>query len=126
MNMSKQVSVAATAAVNEGNNPRVINTTIMGARRLDATTSDGSSIEGVVILLRESIPAVINGESKAINKKWFAVNNVIDALIMSEDDNVAAKAAAVLDGDYMSLRGTVAKVSVFEDEDAELHYKLEF
>lgn len=126
MNMSKQVSVAANAAVNEGNNPRVINTTIMGARRYDATTSDGSSIEGVVILLRESIPAVINGETKAINKKWFAVNNVVDALIMSIDDNVAAKAAAVLDGDYMSLRGTVAKVSVFEDEDAELHYKLEF
>ena len=46
--------------------------------------------------------------AKAINKKWFAVNNVVDALIMSIDDNVAAKAAAVLDGDYMSLRGIVA------------------
>ena len=126
MNMSKQVSVAANAAVNEGNNPRVINTTIMGARRLDATTSDGSSIEGVVILLRESIPAVINGEPKAINKKWFAVNNVIDALIMSEDDNVAALAANVLDGDYMSLRGLTAIVSVFNGDDDELHYKLEF
>ena len=124
--MSKQVSVAANAAVNEGNNPRVINTTIMGARRLDATTSDGSSIEGVVILLRESIPAVINGEPKAINKKWFAVNNVIDALIMSEDDNVAALAANVLDGDYMSLRGLTAIVSVFNGDDDELHYKLEF
>ena len=124
--MAKQVSSAATAAVNEGNNPRVINTTIMGARRLDATTSDGSSIEGVVILLRESIPAVINGEPKAINKKWFAVNNVIDALIMSEDDNVAALAATVLEGNWMSLRGLTARVSVFNGDDDELHYKVEF
>ena len=127
MNMSKQAKVVATeATVQESNKAQVINTTIMGARRYDATTGNGDTIEGLIVLFKDSIPALIDGEPKAINKKWFGVNNVIDALIMSEDDAVAARVAAVLDGDYMALRGAVAHISVFEGEDGELHYKLEF
>lgn len=125
--MSKQAKVAAqVAAVQESNKAQVINTTIMGARRYDATTVNGDTIEGLIVLFKDSIPALIDGEPKAINKKWFGVNNVIDALIMSEDDAVAARVAAVLDRDYMVLRGIVAHISVFDDEDGELHYKLEF
>lgn len=125
--MAKQVSSsAAAAAVSEANQPRVFNLTIAGARCNDATTSDGTVIEGVVILFRDSLPVIINGEEISANKKWFRTTSVVDALIMSEDDTVAAKAVAVMDGDWMSLRGITAKISVFEDEDAELHYKLEF
>ena len=126
LNMSKQVSSAATAAVQEANQPRVFNLVIAGARRNDATTSDGTVIEGVVILFRDNIPVVINGEEVAVNKKWFRTTTIVDALIMSEDDGTAAKAANVLEGDFMSLRGLTAQIKVFEDEDAELHYKLEF
>lgn len=126
LNMSKQVSSAATAAVQEANQPRVFNLTIAGARRNDATTSDGTVIEGVVILFRGSLPVIIDGEEINAAKKWFRTTTVVDALIMSEDDNTAAKAISVMEGDWMALRGTIAKVSVFEDEDAELHYKLEF
>lgn len=124
--MSKQVSSAATAAVQEANEPRVYNLTIAGARRNDATTSDGTVIEGVVILFRDSLPVMINGEEINATKKWFRTTTVIDALIMSENDSVAAKAVAVMDGEWMALRGVTAQVSVFEDEDGELHYKLEF
>ena len=127
MNMSKQAKVAAqVAAVQEVAKPRVIKTTIAGGRRYDATTGSGDTLEGVIILFREGIPAVIDGEPKAINKKWFSVNTVIDALIMSEDDTTAAKAAEVMEGDFMVLRGVTAQISIFEDEDGELHYKLEF
>ena len=126
-NMPKQVKISATeVAANEPSKAQVINTTIMGARHYDATTSNGDTIEGLIVLFKDSIPALIDGEPKAINKKWFGVNNVVDALIMSEDDAVAARVAAVLDGDYMALRGVTATISVFEDEDAEFHYKLEF
>lgn len=125
--MAKQVSSsAAAAAVSEANQPRVFNLAIAGARRNDATTSDGTVIEGVVILFRDSLPVIINGEEINVNKKWFRTTSVVDALIMSENDAVAAKAVAVMDGDWMALRGVTAQVSVFEDEDAELHYKLEF
>ena len=125
--MSKQAKVAAqVAAVQEVAKPRVIKTTIAGGRRYDATTGSGDTLEGVIILFREGIPAVIDGEPKAINKKWFSVNTVIDALIMSEDDTTAAKAAEVMEGDFMVLRGVTAQISIFEDEDGELHYKLEF
>ena len=127
MNMSRQAKVVAqVAAVQEVAKPQVINTTIMGARRYDATTGNGDTIEGLIVLFKDSIPALIDGESKDINKKWFGVNNVIDALIMSEDDAVAARVAAVLDGDYMALRGIVAHISVYTDDEQELHYKLEF
>lgn len=125
--MSKQAKVAAqVAAVQEVAKPQVIKTTIAGGRRYDATTGSGDTLEGVIILFREGIPAVIDGESKAINKKWFSINTVIDALIMSEDDTTAAKAAEVMEGDFMALRGVTAQISIFEDEDGELHYKLEF
>lgn len=124
--MAKQVSSAATAAVQEANEPRVFNLVIAGARRNDATTSDGTVIEGVVILFRDSLPVMINGEEISANKKWFRTTTIIDALIMSENDLVAAKATEAMEGNFMALRGTVAKVSVFEDEDGELHYKLEF
>ena len=125
--MSKQAKIAAqVAAVQEVAKPRVIKTTIAGGRRYDATTGSGDTLEGVIILFREGIPAVIDGEPKAINKKWFSVNTVIDALIMSEDDTTAAKAAEVMEGDFMVLRGVTAQISIFEDEDGELHYKLEF
>ena len=125
--MSKQVKItAATAAVNEVIKPQVINAVIAGARRCDATTRDGSILEGVVVLFRDAIPALIDGEEKAVNKKWFAVNNIIDALIMSEDDATAAKAAEAMEGNFMALRGLTAKISVFTGEDEELHYKVEF
>ena len=127
VNMSKQVKISATeVAVNEVTKPQVIKTTIAGGRRYDATTGNGDTLEGVIILFREGIPAVIDGERKAVNKKWFGINTVIDALIMSEDDSIAAKAAEVMEGDFMALRGVDANISVFEDEEGELHYKLEF
>ena len=127
MNMPKQAKVVATeATVQESNKAQVINTTIMGARRYDATTGNGDTIEGLIVLFKDSIPALIDGEPKAINKKWFGVNNVIDALIMSEDDNIASKVSDVINEDYMSLRGISATISVFDGEDGELHYKLEF
>lgn len=125
--MPKQVKISATeVAANEVTKPQVIKTIIAGGRRYDATTGSGDTLEGVIILFREGIPAVIDGERKTVNKKWFGINTVIDALIMSENDDTAAKVADVLDGDYMSLRGVAAHISVFEDEDGELHYKLEF
>ena len=122
--MAKQVSSAQVAQVNEGNNPRVFNLTVAGARRSDAATSNGI-IEGAIVLFRNTLPVIIDGEEVNTNKKWFPVNKVVDALIMSEDDGIAAKAANVLDGDYMSLRGLTAIVSVFDGEDG-LHYKVEF
>ena len=124
MNMSKQVSVAANAAVQEANQPRVFDLTVAGARRSDAATSNGI-VEGVVILFRNVLPVVINGEEVKITKQWFRIDTIVDALKMSEDDGIAAKAANVLDGDYMSLRGLTAIVSVFDGEDG-LHYKVEF
>ena len=126
-NMPKQVKIATveTVAVQEVK-PQVINAVIAGARRCDATTRDGSILEGVVVLFRDAIPALIDGEEKAVNKKWFAVNNIIDALIMSEDDATAAKAAEAMEGNFMALRGLTAKISVFTGEDEELHYKVEF
>ena len=126
MNMSKQVSVAAAAAVNEPNKTQVINTVIMGARPYDATLADGSKLGGMIVLFKDSFPILIDGEIKTANKKWFAANVVVDALIMSVDDNVAAKAVNVFNGDFMSLRGLIAKISVFDGDDGELHYKLEF
>ena len=127
MNMSKQAKVVATeATIQESNKAQVLNVRIAGARRYDATTRDGSILEGVVVLFRDAIPALIDGEEKAVNKKWFAVNNIIDALIMSEDDNIASKVSDVINEDYMSLRGISATISVFDGEDGELHYKLEF
>ena len=127
MNMPKQVKISATeVAANEPNKAQVLNTTIMGARRYDATLNDGSSLEGMIVLFKDSLPIFIDGEAKTANKKWFAVNTIIDALIMSADDSVAARVAAILDGDYMSLRGVAAHISVFDGEDGELHYKLEF
>ena len=124
--MSKQVSSAVTTAVQEANEPRVFNLVIAGARRNDATTSDGTIIEGVVILFRDNIPVVINGEEVAVNKKWFRTTTIIDALIMSEDDAVSERVFQVAEGNFMALRGLTAQIKVFEDEDAELHYKLEF
>lgn len=125
--MPEQVSSAANAAVSEANQPRVFSLTIAGGRRNDAIKSDGSVIEGVVVLFRGTLPVVINGEEIAANKKWFAANAIIDALIMSENDSVAAKAVAAMNGEWMALRGVSAKISVFDGEnDAELHYKLEF
>lgn len=124
--MAKQVSSAQVAQVVEANQPRVYNSLIAGGRRNDAKTSDGGVIEGINVYLRDAIPVIINGEEKMVNKKWFAINMVIDALIMSEDDSIAAKAVAVMDGDYMALRGATARVSVYEDADGELHYKVEF
>ena len=115
-----------TKQVFEANQPQVFNLTVAGARRSDATTSDGNVIEGVVILFRGTLPVIIDGEEVDVTKKWFRTTSVIDALIMSIDDNVAALAANVLDGDYMSLRGLNAIVSVFNGDDDELHYKLEF
>ena len=126
-NMPKQVKISATeVAANEVTKPQVIKTTIAGGRRYDATTGSGDTLEGVIILFREGIPAVIDGERKTVNKKWFGINTVIDALIMSEDDGIAAKAAEAMEGNFMALRGVDANISVFEDEDGELHYKLEF
>ena len=125
--MPKQVKISATeVAVNGNTNSQVINTVIMGARRYDATRNDGTILEGMVVLFKDALPILIDGESKTANKKWFAINAVVDALIMSENDSVAEKATAVLDGDYMSLRGLSVKVSVFDGDDSELHYKVEF
>lgn len=124
--MAKQVSSAATAAVQEANQPRVFNLTIAGARRNDATTSDGTVIEGVVVLFRDSLPVIINGEEIAVNKKWFRTTTIIDALIMSENDAVSERVFHLAESNFMALRGLTAKISVFEDEDGELHYKLEF
>lgn len=123
--MAKQVSSAQVAQVNEGNNPRVFNLTVAGARRSDATTSNGGIIEGAIMLFRNTLPVIIDGEEVNTNKKWFPINKVVDALIMSEDDGIAAKAADVIEGNFMTLRGTVARISVFDGEDG-LHYKVEF
>lgn len=125
--MPKQVKISATeVAVNGNTNSQVINTVIMGARRYDATRNDGTILEGIVVLFKDALPILIDGESKTANKKWFAVNTIVDALIMSVNDNIAAKAVDVLNGDYMSLRGITAHISVYTDDDNELHYKLEF
>ena len=126
-NMPRPAKVATvqTVAVQEANAPQVINITICGGRRYDAETVNGT-LEGVIILFREPIPAIIDGERKDINKKWFAATTLVDALIMSTDDNAASKVANVLDGDYMSLRGLKATVTVFTDDSDDLHYKLEF
>ena len=127
VNMSKQVKVVATeATVNEVTKPQVYNLTIAGGRRYDATTRENGVLEGAIVLFREPLPVIIDGEEKKANKKWFALTNLVDALIMSEDDSIAAKAANVLDGDLMSLRGIVAQISVYTDDEQELHYKLEF
>ena len=126
-NMPRPAKVAAqVAVVNEVTKPQVYNLTIAGGRRYDATTRDGGAIEGAIVLFREPIPAIIDGERKDINKKWFALTSLVDALIMSENDDTAAKVADVLNGDFMSLRGVTATISVFDGEDGELHYKLEF
>ena len=127
MNMSKQAKVVATeATVQESNKAQVINTVIMGARRYDATTGNGETLEGMIILFKDGFPVMIDGEEKIVNKKWFAINSVIDTLIMSADDAVAARVAPLLDGDYMSLRGVAAQISIYTDDEQELHYKLEF
>lgn len=126
LNMSKQVSSVATAAVQEANQPRVFNVLVAGARRNDATTEKGDTIEGINLYLRTPIPVIIDGEEVDVLKKWFRLSSVIDALIMSEDDSVAARVAAILDGYYMSIRGVTAKITVFEDENGELHHRLEF
>ena len=127
MNMSKQAKVVATeATVQESNKAQVINTTIMGARRYDATTGNGETLEGMIILFKDGFPVMIDGEEKIVNKKWFAINSVIDTLIMSADDAVAARVAPLLDGDYMSLRGVAAQISIYTDDEQDLHYKLEF
>ena len=127
MNMPKQVKISATeVAANESNKAQVLNLTIAGGRRYDATTRESGVLEGAIVLFREPLPVIIDGEEKKANKKWFALTNLVDALIMSEDDSIAAKAANVLDGDIMSLRGIVAHISVFDGEDGELRYKLEF
>lgn len=125
--MPKQVSIAAAAAVKEANAPQVINSTIMGARRCDATKNNGDILEGVIILFKDPFPIVIDGEMRTANKKWFTISNVIDSLIMSEDDNVAARVDSILSGNYMSLRGISAHLTIYNGEDDdELHYKLEF
>ena len=125
--MSKQAKVAAqVVAVQEVAKPQVYNLTIAGGRRYDATTRESGVLEGAIVLFREPLPVIIDGEEKNANKKWFALTNLVDALIMSEDDSIAAKAANVLDGDLMSLRGIVAHISVYTDDEQELHYKLEF
>lgn len=125
--MSKQAKVVATEATVQGSNKaQVINTTIMGARRYDATTGNGETLEGMIILFKDGFPVMIDGEEKIVNKKWFAINSVIDTLIMSADDAVAARVASLLDGDYMSLRGVAAQISIYTDDEQELHYKLEF
>lgn len=125
--MPKQVKISATeVAANESNKAQVLNLTIAGGRRYDATTRESGVLEGAIVLFREPLPVIIDGEEKKANKKWFALTNLVDALIMSEDDSIAAKAANVLDGDIMSLRGIVAHISVFDGEDGELRYKLEF
>lgn len=124
--MAKQVSSAASAAVVEANQPRVFNLTIAGARRNDAKTSDGTIIEGVVILFRGNIPVIIDGEEIEVNKKWFRITSVIDSLIMSEDDAVSERVFEVAEGNLMALRGLTAHITVYEDDDAELHYKMEF
>lgn len=115
-----------TKQVFEANQPQVFNLVIAGARRSDATTGNNEIVEGVVILFRGSVPVIINGEEVDVNKKWFRATSVIDALIMSIDDATAALAADVLEGNWMSLRGLTARVSVFDGDDNELHYKLEF
>lgn len=127
MNMSKQAKVATveTVAVQEVK-PQVINSTIMGARRCDATKNNGDILEGVIILFKEPFPIVIDGEMRTANKKWFTISNVIDSLIMSEDDNVAARVDSILSGNYMSLRGVSAHLTIYNGDDDELHYKLEF
>ena len=125
--MPKQVKISATeVAANESNKAQVYNLTIAGARRYDATTRESGVLEGAVVLFREPLPVIIDGEEKNANKKWFALTNLVDALIMSTDDNAASKVANVLDGDYMSLRGLKATVTVFTDDNDDLHYKLEF
>ena len=125
--MPKQVKISATeVAANEVTKPQVYNLTIAGGRRYDATTRESGVLEGAIVLFREPLPVIIDGEEKNANKKWFALTNLVDALIMSEDDSIAAKAANVLDGDLMSLRGIVAHISVYTDDEQELHYKLEF
>lgn len=126
MNMSKQAKVVATEATVQESKAQVINIRIAGARRCDAITRDGESLEGLVLLFRDPIPVIIDGEIRTANKKWFATNVVVDALIMSENDDTAAKVADVLNGDFMSLRGITATISVFDGEDGELRYKLEF
>lgn len=124
--MSKQVFSAVTTAVQEANEPRVFNVLVAGGRRNDATTEKGDTIEGINLYLRTPIPVIIDGEEVDVLKKWFRLSSVIDALIMSEDDKVAERAIAVEDGNYMSLRGVTAKITVFEDENGELHHRLEF
>lgn len=124
--MAKQVSSSNAAQVVEANQPRVFNLVIAGARRNDATTSDGTVIEGVVILFRDSLPVIINGEEVAVNKKWFRTTTIIDALIMSENDAITERVFHLAESNFMALRGLTAQIKVFEDEDAELHYKLEF
>ena len=125
--MPKQVKISATeVAANEVTKPQVYNLTIAGGRRYDATTRESGVLEGAIVLFREPLPVIIDGEEKNANKKWFALTNLVDALIMSEDDSIAAKAANVLDGDLMSLRGIVAHISVYTDDEQELRYKLEF
>ena len=126
-NMPRPAKVAAqVAAVQEVAKPQVVNTTIMGARRYDATTGNGETLEGMIILFKDGFPVMIDGEEKIVNKKWFAINSVIDTLIMSADDAVAARVAPLLDGNYMSLRGVAAQISIYTDDEQELHYKLEF
>ena len=62
MNMSKQAKVVATeATVQESNKAQVINTTIMGARRYDATTGNGETLEGMIILFKDGFPVMIDG-----------------------------------------------------------------
>lgn len=126
LNMSKQVSSAQVAQVVEANEPRVFNILVAGARRNDATTEKGDTIEGINLYLRTPIPVIIDGEEVDVLKKWFRLSSVIDALIMSEDDKVAERAITVEDGNYMSLRGVTAKITVFENENGELHHRLEF
>lgn len=125
--MAKQVSIAAAAAVKEANAPQVINSIVMGARRCDATTGNGETLEGMIILFKDGFPVMIDGEEKIVNKKWFAINSVIDTLIMSADDAVASRVDSVLSGNYMSLRGISAHLTIYNGEDDdELHYRLEF
>lgn len=124
--MAKQVSSSNAAQVVEANQPRVFNVLVAGGRRNDATTEKGDIIEGVNLYLRTPIPVIIDGEEVDVLKKWFRLSAVIDALIMSDDDKVAERVASVEDGNYMSLRGITAKITVFEDENNELHHRLEF